>query len=639
MVYKYIVLFFLIISIIGNAQKKYNPTPEDVSLAKELAAKYPDDDIAILKDSIIINFDFNKKTKLVTANYNSIKTYINLKSRTEIPLFIFYDDQSRITDTALKYRNNKNSDLFFKDEFYSSDDLFYNDARVKWTVVNFPLLGYKYSFTYNKSFKDIKYFVNTYFDNEYPTLKKSITVHIPDWLDLEIKELNFAGHSIAKDKVTNPKKRGTSYIYTLENGNAVAKEEFSPGPTHFRPHLLFLAKSHTKNKTKEKLLNETKDLYNWYHSLILQMEEDTSLLEEKTNALTENCTTDEEKIKKIYYWVQDNIRYIAFEDGVAGFKPDESQNVYKKKYGDCKGMANLTKQMLKIAGFDARLTWIGTKRIAYDYSLPTIAADNHMICTVLSENKKYFLDATEKYNPLGKYAERIQNKQVLIENDDDFILDRIPSTTSLDNQETLISTLSIDEEKLKGNIKRTYKGESKTNFLYNINNLKKDEKGKVLEYYIKSDDKNILLRDIEVSDISDRDGDLELSYTIEQNNAVSRFENELYIDIDYYKNYQDLNLKERKTSFLLPYKIFKKTSTTLKIPEGYTIKELPNNLAVQHKDFEISFNYSSKGDSIIYEKTIDFANAQIEESSFKEWQVFYKKLKDQYQQQIILIKK
>ena len=66
----------------------------------------------------------------------------------------------------------------------------------------------------------------------------------------------------------------------------------------------------------------------------------------------------------MFYWVQDNIRYIAFENGIMGFKPDAAQNVLNKKYGDCKGKANLLKEMLKLAGYDARLTWIGTSDLA-----------------------------------------------------------------------------------------------------------------------------------------------------------------------------------------------------------------------------------------------------------------------------------
>ena len=75
-------------------------------------------------------------------------------------------------------------------------------------------------------------------------------------------------------------------------------------------------------------------------------------------------------------------------------------------------MANLLKAMLIEAGFDARLTWIGTKRIAYDYSTPSLAVDNHMICSLVKDGEIIFLDGTEKFNSLGEYANRIQGKQV-----------------------------------------------------------------------------------------------------------------------------------------------------------------------------------------------------------------------------------
>ena len=59
------------------------------------------------------------------------------------------------------------------------------------------------------------------------------------------------------------------------------------------------------------------------------MKDDPNVYIAKVKELTATAKTDEEKIKNIYYWVQDNIRYIAFEDGIAGFKPDDSQNVFQ----------------------------------------------------------------------------------------------------------------------------------------------------------------------------------------------------------------------------------------------------------------------------------------------------------------------
>ena len=49
-----------------------------------------------------------------------------------------------------------------------------------------------------------------------------------------------------------------------------------------------------------------------------------------------------------------------------------------------------------------------------------------MICTVILNGKKYFLDGTESFIALNDYAQRIQGKQVLIEDGKNYILDRIP---------------------------------------------------------------------------------------------------------------------------------------------------------------------------------------------------------------------
>ncbi|MEO6489675.1 MAG: hypothetical protein ABIO04_07015 [Ferruginibacter sp.] len=91
-------------------------------------------------------------------------------------------------------------------------------------------------------------------------------------------------------------------------------------------------------------------------------------------------------------------------------------------------MAHLTKEFLRSIRFDARLCWIGTNHIAFDYSTPSMAVDNHMICALIFQGKTYFLDATENYIGLNEYAERIQGRQVLIVDGDKYIYTKVPST-------------------------------------------------------------------------------------------------------------------------------------------------------------------------------------------------------------------
>lgn len=631
-------LFVFLFSLSMFGQKNIEPTPEDIILAKSLRAKYDKDDIAILESNENLSFELNKNASKVQVKSSTKEVLMNINHRADIHKYEFYDSESKIESFTLRYRNQKEASFPVKDEFYKDDDLFYNDARVMYMTVDFPVQGYTYNYALEKKYDDIKYFTALYFHDEYPVIKKTISVTIPNWLDLELKEFNFEGNVITKTVTPDAAKNATTYTYVMNDVPAFAKEENAPGKSYLYPHLLLIAKSFKNKETVTSLFNSSADLYKWYKSLTDSMKDDPNALKEKVNELTANAKTDEEKIKNIYYWVQDNIRYIAFEDGIAGFKPDEANNVFQKRYGDCKGMANLNKQMLKLAGFDARLTWIGTKHIAYDYTTPSLAVDNHMICTLLYKGKKYFIDGTEKYNSLGENAERIQNKEVMIENGDQFIIEKVPSSTSEANKEIFRAKLSIDGEKLKGSCYKEFIGESRSQFLNIYQSFENNEKGETLEKYLSKYDKNIEVSEIKTSDLKNRDQKLTVDYNVLVANKVSSFENEIYIDLEYMNEYKKFELKDRKNDYEFRFKTNYESNVTLEIPNGYKVTKLPENLSIEEKNFSAKIALQQVGNTIIYKKTFNFKNAVIKAGDIAKWNAFNKNLNTVYNQQITIIK-
>lgn len=628
--------FLLFFAIDGNAQKGLDPTADEISQAKKLRESYSKDDIAILESSELISFDLNKKAAKVIVNHSIKEHLMNINHRADIQKYEFYDSESSIQNFSLKYRNDKTASFSVKDEFYKDRDLFYNDAKVKYVTIDFPVQGYNYKYEMEKKYDDVKYFTSLFFNDEYPVLSKKITFEIPNWLDVELKEFNFDGFKINKTSNTEDKK--TIVTYTLENVPAAFKENSMPGRSYLYPHILVIAKSFTKDGATTTLFKSNADLYNWYKSLIAMMKDDTTVMKSKVNELTANAKTDEEKIKNIYYWVQDNIRYIAFEDGIAGFKPDESNNVFEKRYGDCKGMANLIKQMLKLAGFDARLTWIGTKHIAYDYSTPSLAVDNHMICTLMYNGKKIFLDGTEKYNSFGEYAERIQNKEAMIEDGDKCIIEKIPTTTADFNKETFKTTLAIENETLKGVCNKTYQGESRAEFLNIYNGFENTKRKERLDGYLSKQNKSIAVSDVKTSDLQNRDSKLTIDYNIAIQNKISSFDDEIYVDLEFMNEYKNFELKDRKVAYEMGYKTNYVSQINLKIPDGYNVTKMPTNLSIKENDFDINLSYENTGKEIIYKKSFMFKNGLIKADAIEKWNEFNKKLKENYNQQITLSK-
>lgn len=632
------VFLCLTLSLSAFSQKRIEPTTEDTTLADSLKEEYPDDNVALITSKDNVTFGFNKKDEKVTVIHHISENMINIDSRADIQVYNFYDGESIIEEFVIKYKNHKEANFYVKDEAYTSDDLFHNDSRVQYAAIDFPLKGYRYLTSIKKKYKDIKYFTKLYFNGEYPTAKKTIKIEIPNWLDIELKELNFDGYEIDKTVSPNKKGNGKIHTYTLKDVPSMYKESSAPGPTYIYPHILILPKSYTSDDKTVNIFKETQDLYNWYKSLVNSLENDVTPIKSKVMELTENTTSDEEKIKNIYYWVQDNIRYIAFEDGIAGFKPDEAANVFTKRYGDCKGMANLTKQMLIEAGFDARLTWIGTKRIAYDYSTPNLSVDNHMICTLFKDGKTIFLDGTEKFNAFGEYANRIQGKQVLIENGEDYILEYVPSSEAEFNKELFNYSLKLSEENIIGKVDKIFNGESRSSLLYYFNNLKNDKKDEFLEYYLNKGNSNVKVSNIETSDLQNRDKNINIAYEVDIKNAVSSFDNQVYIDLDFDKELSNFILEERKTDYIFGSKKDLESVTRLEIPQGYNISQIPENISVSSDNFDMSVNFSKENNVIIYKKQFRIKHAKIETSDFDEWNGFIKKLDALYNEQIILTK-
>ncbi|NJM80544.1 MAG: hypothetical protein HC854_14700 [Flavobacterium sp.] len=301
-------------------------------------------------------------------------------------------------------------------------------------------------------------------------------------------------------------------------------------------------------------------------------------------------------------------------------------------------MANLTKQMLKLAGFDARLCWIGTKHIAYNYSIPSLSVDNHMICVVIKDGKRYFLDGTEKFNSFKEYADRIQGKEVMIEDGEKFIIDKIPTYDALSNKEIYNVNYTIENETLKGKVDKEFFGESRTSFLYTYNSIKNDKKEEAIKYYISSGDKNYNVSNISTSDLSNRDANVKISYDVAINNHVSSFGDEIYIDLDYDKEYKFLDFSERKEDILLNYKAFDDIKITLQIPTGYTVKKLPENVNIKSKDYEISMNFEVKNNSILYHKVFNFKNGIIKKNDFELSKKDFETIKKLYAEQIVLSK-
>jgi Transglutaminase-like superfamily len=373
--------------------------------------------------------------------------------------------------------------------------------------------------------------------------------------------------------------------------------------------------------------------------LVKNIWNDTTVFQGEVNRLTTGAKTTEEKIKAIYYWVQDNIKYIAFEDGLAGFKPTPAHEVYTNRYGDCKGMANLTAAMLKSAGFDSRLTWIGTNHLPYSYDIPSLAVDNHMICTVFADGKEYILDATVKFSALGSNGEHIQGKQMLIENGNAFLIKKVPVSDYNANLVSRSEKLRIDGNTLNGSGQISFNGRSKVQIMYMNDYGRIDDRTKLYNNLAVSDYLNTDVVTLNQLPPMDREKPLELKYSYILNNKLSAYDKEVYIDLDWDKYLVDAKIEDdRRTDFYFERKVRRTTTKNLVIPPDYKVAHLPAGMSRKNAEFTFKVSYTIVGNEVVYSNEIIVNEGLVRKKSFKEWNECIQELKDIYNDQVVITK-
>ncbi|MEO7923380.1 MAG: transglutaminase-like domain-containing protein [Chitinophagaceae bacterium] len=621
---------------------------EDIFEANRLKKVFPDDRVAATIVEEEYNFDKAKsedKLPVVTATKSTGITFLSLRERASIQYFDFYNSFCKITSFKQlekakgMFGVKKNYNVGYAiDRSASSSDYFSDDSRVKYFNIGFSGYGDVTRVETEKKFFDSKYLTTVYFHSWFPAKEKIIRVKVPDWLELDLREFNFADYKITKQKTQE--KNLTIYTFRIQNLVAMKSESRSIGAAYQFPHLVFVVKAFNYDGKKEKGFADVGDLYSWYTYLYKKTVNKPDELKAKVSELTKGKSTDIDKVKSIFYWVQDNIRYIAFEDGLAGFVPATAQEVFKSKYGDCKGMANLMTEMLKLAGLEAYMTWIGTRHIPYDYTLPSLAVDNHCISTVILGGKEYYLDGTEKYIPFGDYAWRIQGKEVLIGKGNSYDVKKVPLMDKDKSKILTQTSFRLQDNVLKGHVKATLTGEQRTSFHQFYHDLPTDDKKKLVQRFLEFGNKNLVVTNVKTSDLNNRELPVVIEGDIDLSNYVITEDKEIYVGIDFFP--EDLRGyipdKNRQQDYALSSSYVSQDETELILPAGYKVASLPASIEEKAADYEVSGSYSSKDNKVIFKKTFSVNNGRIRKADFENWKLFTKKLKD-FNSNLIMIRK
>ena len=620
--------------------------PKEYDLSS-IAKKYKGNEAVMLtsKDNIVIDFDKSDKIRIRNKHSHDI-FFVGTNTKYYSDEYVSYSTFNDIRNlnallyeyNGTKFKKKKVTNIVQNDDF--SGSVFYDDNKSLRIV--FPQIpqGSLSNVTYDETYNDPHVLGNFYFSSYMPVDKSEVSIEFPSNVSIKYKIFNDNG----RIKFTEDHKgKMTKYLWTVQKMDKYDRRDEDFPISFYEPHLSIYISDYTvKNKNVE-VLNDVGSLYKWYSSLSKNLNADpVPALKKMVDSLCAGKKTDIEKARAIFYWVQSNIKYVAIEAGYSGLIPRDAKDIFNSRYGDCKDMSSIQKQMYDYAGINAHLVWIGTRDIPYTYEqLPTGAVDNHMIGCVFIDGKHYFTDGTAYFIPFGFPSDAIQGKEALIADGDKYILDTVPIMPKELTRYIDTLSLKINADTLKGISHATHSGYLKFNMCINLVRTPQNKWKEMLNQQLSRGSNKYKIETIDI-DTVDRDKDLKIRSTFSIPNYVKNAGNSYYVNLNLDRNLQNEKVDTAKQKFdkKIDFKHIVSYHISLDVPKGYKISKLPPASEFTDPEFGLKagYRYDEKDRKVVYSFELYVDAITIKASRFDQWNAMIKKLCEVYSQVVVLEK-
>ena len=223
---------------------------------------------------------------------------------------------------------------------------------------------------------------------------------------LKTKGVNLENYNIEKH---------SAYHYSAKNLKSLKPEAYSPSFKTFAP-LLKVALTEFEMEGVRGVNNNWTDFGKWmYDKLLTGTDELPNAVKTEIKALTKDATSDLEKAKIVYNYMQEKTRYISVQVGIGGWKPMFAEDVERLGYADCKGLSNYTKALLREVGVEAHYAVIygGSDLVSIDKEF-SATEGNHVVLCIPNEDKDIWLECTSQTNPFGFIASFTDDRDALL---------------------------------------------------------------------------------------------------------------------------------------------------------------------------------------------------------------------------------
>lgn len=451
--------------------------------------------------------------------------------------------------------------------------------------------------------------------------KSSFRIICPNTISFRYLEMNLTEKAeIVKNN------ENTIYTWSAKNLTALAEQPYSESIMDFTPFVMTVPDEYELEGYRGNLTS-WKEFGLWLEKL----NKGKNVLPEETvkkvNGLIKDYTTDYDKAKKIYEYMQNKTRYVSIQIGIGGWQPFSAETVDRLGYGDCKALSNYTIALLNAAGIKAHYTIVRAGETA-----PQVYKDfpnnqfNHAIVCLPIDNDTIWLECTNQHYPFGYIGSFTDDRDALIVTENGGKLVHTKVYTASDNRLERNSTIRLDQA---GNAAIT--SNTKYNGVF--------YEDKLYFYLAGTDDKKrmilneinlpgAVLKKFNYRDIRDAAPVIAEDIEIDVARYATITGNRMLVSV--MPLYRDGGIPkkvlQRRSDVLIRRSTVHCDTVTIDIPEGYQLESLPSAVSLDSKFGSYTLQAINNNGKVFCIRRLEMKKGKHPPETYAELIDFFKKL-------------
>jgi PAS domain-containing protein len=189
-----------------------------------------------------------------------------------------------------------------------------------------------------------------------------------------------------------------------------------------------------------------RDVGLWYEDILAPVGRGEATVRAQARSLVSGVEDPRQRLETLLAFLRQDVRYVAVEVGIGGFRPTPAAETLERRWGDCKDKSLLLIDLLHEVGVEAYPVLIRSSLGSdIDAAFPSPGQFNHLIVAVpegavaTDENDPVadaylFLDPTQERGGAGWLAPWVQGKQALVVRGEKSALVTTPQRTAQESR-------------------------------------------------------------------------------------------------------------------------------------------------------------------------------------------------------------